>query len=141
MRNFWRSESREDRCRKRSGRDLSADVQQAVEAHCEPPSATLVSRSARGPQPLNREALDGEIHMESCPCCSYRTLTEKAAFEICPVCFWEDDGQGDENADDVLGGPNGQLSLTAARANFMRFGAADERFRKNVRPPSLVELP
>jgi hypothetical protein len=85
--------------------------------------------------------LDVEIHMETCLCCGYRTLTEKAAFEICPVCFWEDDGQGDGNADDVLGGPNGQLSLTAARANFRRFGAADERFRKNVRPPSLGELP
>jgi len=84
--------------------------------------------------------LDVEI-METCPCCAYLTLNEKAGFEICPVCFWEDDGQGDENADDVLGGPNGQLSLTAARANFRKFGASDELFRKNVRPPSLGEFP
>jgi hypothetical protein len=85
--------------------------------------------------------LDVEIHMEACPCCAYHTLTERAAFEICPVCYWEDDGQGDENADETLGGPNGQLSLSQARANFTRFGASDERHRKDVRPSSLGELP
>ena len=24
-------------------------------------------------------------------CCGYRTLDERGAFDICPVCFWEDD--------------------------------------------------
>ncbi|WP_326608352.1 hypothetical protein OG930_04775 [Streptomyces sp. NBC_01799] len=28
---------------------------------------------------------------------------------MCPVCFWEDDGQGDHDADRVRGGPNGRL--------------------------------
>jgi hypothetical protein len=42
---------------------------------------------------------------------------ERGGFEICPVCFWEDDGQDDPDADVVLGGPNGQLSLTQARNN------------------------
>jgi hypothetical protein len=79
--------------------------------------------------------------MEPCPCCGFRTLAEKAAFEICAVCFWEDDGQGDDDAGQVLGGPNGQLSLTQARANYRHFGAVDERFLQNVRPPSVGELP
>jgi len=39
-------------------------------------------------------------------------------YEICTVCWWEDDGQNDENADRVHGGPNGRYSLSEARANF-----------------------
>jgi hypothetical protein len=53
-----------------------------------------------------------------CPCCGYRTLAGRAGFEICILCWWEDDGQSDMDADQVRGGPNGDLSLTAARANF-----------------------
>lgn len=76
-----------------------------------------------------------------CPCCGYRTLMENAAYEICPVCFWEDDGQSDRDADEVWGGPNGQLSLRQARANFRAFGAAHERFRAKVRAPLPAEAP
>ncbi|MDP9163351.1 MAG: hypothetical protein M3N06_04575, partial [Pseudomonadota bacterium] len=47
-----------------------------------------------------------------CPCCGNRTVGERATYEICPVCFWEDDGQGDADADVVMGGPNKDLSLT-----------------------------
>jgi hypothetical protein len=54
---------------------------------------------------------------------------------MCPVCFWEDDGQDDADADVIRGGPNGQLSLTEARANYIRFGASDERSMSSVRPP------
>jgi hypothetical protein len=71
-----------------------------------------------------------------CPCCGYRTLSERASYEICPICFWEDDGQGDANADEVWGGPNKDLSLTAARQNFERIGAADSRWLAYVRPPT-----
>jgi len=53
-----------------------------------------------------------------CPCCRYPMLSERAAYEICLICWWEDDGQDDANADRVLGGPNGRYSLTQARANF-----------------------
>ena len=70
-----------------------------------------------------------------CPCCGFRTLSERGAYDICPVCFWEDDGQDDHNPDVVRGGPNGALSLTQARANYRRFKACEERFVKNVRPP------
>ena len=57
--------------------------------------------------------------MHRCPCCSYKTLHERAGHEICKVCFWEDDGQNDQDADDVRGGPNGVLSLKQARLNLM----------------------
>jgi len=53
-----------------------------------------------------------------CPCCDFPTLSERACFEICQVCWWEDDGQDVESADVVSGGPNGSLSLSEARSNF-----------------------
>jgi hypothetical protein len=53
-----------------------------------------------------------------CPCCGYPTLEERAAYEICCLCNWEDDGQDDPRADEVWGGPNGSYSLAAARQNF-----------------------
>jgi hypothetical protein len=59
-----------------------------------------------------------------CPCGGHVTLAERGGVEICPVCFWEDDGQDDPDADIVLGGPNGQLSLTQPRQNFAAYGAA-----------------
>jgi hypothetical protein len=54
-----------------------------------------------------------------CPCCGYPTLDEPASHEICRVCDWQDDGQGDDDADDV-GGPNSGQSLTYARDQFKR---------------------
>ncbi|GIF69904.1 hypothetical protein Ais01nite_79390 [Asanoa ishikariensis] len=51
----------------------------------------------------------------ACPCCRHPTLDGRGQFEICFVCAWEDDGQDDEDADTVRGGPNGSMSLTDAR--------------------------
>jgi cysteine-rich CPCC protein len=70
----------------------------------------------------------------SCPCCGFLTLTERSAFEICPVCFWEDDGQDDADADDTKGGPNSS-SLTEARRNFL------ERAKKQPWDPCGHRIP
>ncbi|MVZ98080.1 hypothetical protein EUU23_10285 [Sphingorhabdus sp. IMCC26285] len=69
-----------------------------------------------------------------CPCCRNLTICEPAAYEICPVFFWEDDGQDDLDADIVRGGPDRDLSLIVARENFNRFGAADRKGLAHVRP-------
>lgn len=76
----------------------------------------------------------------ACPCCRYLTLDERGGFDICQVCFWEDDGQDDPDADVVLGGPNGGLSLTEARANFKAMGACEARLLSCVRPPAPDEI-
>jgi hypothetical protein len=76
-----------------------------------------------------------------CPCCGSLTLDEQGGYDICPVCFWEDDGQGDHDADVVKGGPNGTLSLAKARANYRAFGACEERFIDKVRRPRPEKLP
>ena len=76
-----------------------------------------------------------------CPCCGCKTLDERGEWDICPVCFWEDEGQDDHNADEVYGGANGPLSLSEARTNYLRMGACQESMVRNVRPPRPEELP
>lgn len=80
-------------------------------------------------------------HSIACPCCKYLTLTSRGAFDLCPVCGWEDDGQDDADADTVRGGPNGLLSLESARRNFLTFGACEAAALGHVRAPWRAERP
>ena len=76
-----------------------------------------------------------------CPCCRCKTLRRRSIYAICPVCFWEDDGQDDDDADVVFGGPNGDLSLTQGQANYREFGASRRQDLPHVRRPLDHELP
>ncbi len=58
---------------------------------------------------------------------------------LCPVCWWEDDGQDDEDACEVRLTVNGTLSLTQARAYYAQCGAAHPRFLHWVRKPQVTE--
>ena len=75
-----------------------------------------------------------------CLCCGYRTLEAPGAQQLCPVCWWEDDGQDDKNASVARLTVNGELSLAEARTNFLRCGAAHPRFLPYVRKPLESEL-
>jgi hypothetical protein len=70
-----------------------------------------------------------------CPCCRSLTLHGRGGFEICPVCWWEDDGQDDHDARVVRGGPNGGISLAEARDNYRRFAASEALYADRVRKP------
>ena len=76
-----------------------------------------------------------------CRCCGYYTLDEMATgtYEICPVCFWEDDPVQDYDPD-YAGGAN-EPSLNEARRNFKQFGASEARLLEHVRPPRQDEIP
>lgn len=77
---------------------------------------------------------------EPCPCCRNLTLGWASGdFEICPVCFWEDDPFQLRHPD-LAGGAN-PTSLIQARANYVTFGANCERDRIHVREPYPEELP
>ncbi len=77
----------------------------------------------------------GEVERATCPCCGYRTLPESGAYEVCPVCLWEDDGFVSTEEPDVWrGGPNG-ISLVEGQRNFARYGAAHPENAGEVRPP------
>ncbi len=58
---------------------------------------------------------------------------------LCPVCWWEDDGQEDQNAAKVRLTVNGQLSLREARDHYLQCGAAHPRFVSYVRKPEVYE--
>lgn len=76
-----------------------------------------------------------------CFCCGYLTLTEEppGTFEICPVCFWEDDNIQAEHP--TLAGGANKVSLEEARRNFEKFGAATKDAVPHVRRPRPDEIP
>lgn len=69
----------------------------------------------------------------ACPCCRYLTLPEINAWEICPICFWEDDPVQREDPQSS-GGAN-TVSLNQAQKNFADFRASEKRFAGSVRSP------
>jgi hypothetical protein len=75
-----------------------------------------------------------------CPCCSARTLSRPDAMELCPVCWWEDDGQDSDDASEIRSTVNGELSLRDARRNFELCGASHPRFVRYVRPALATEV-
>src|SRR5581483_11595042 len=68
-----------------------------------------------------------------CPCCGYLTLSEEppGTFEVCPVCYWEDDLA--QFKDPTYAGGANNVSLQEARRNFHQFGAMSAEFVDNVR--------
>lgn len=76
-----------------------------------------------------------------CPCCEYLTMEEPdhLSFDICPICFWEDDAVQFKDPN-YRGGAN-HISLTEARENFKKFRAKEEKVKKFVRDPLPDEFP
>ena len=74
----------------------------------------------------------------TCPSCGYLTLSERCSWQICPICFWEDDGQDDFDADTVYDGPNGKSSLTSYRIKF--FDEFEKFKTENKESESINEL-
>lgn len=70
-----------------------------------------------------------------CPCCGFRTLLKNGELQICPVCYWEDDGQRGIDAKTYSGGPNNILTLHETRITFAELGASDLLWIGEVRPP------
>ncbi|MFC5475787.1 CPCC family cysteine-rich protein [Paraherbaspirillum soli] len=52
-----------------------------------------------------------------CPCCEQLTLSEIGAYEICSVCFWEDDPV--QSSDPTYAGGANQYSLVQAREGWI----------------------
>lgn len=71
----------------------------------------------------------------TCPCCGYKTFDEEppGTFDICEICFWEDDDIQFDKPDSA-GGAN-KVSLREAQKNFMAFGAKERRVLEFVRKP------
>ena len=69
----------------------------------------------------------------TCPCCGYKTLDEEppGTHDICPICFWQDDGVQFDKP--YYGGGANHVSLYEAQRNYKRIGASDVRSLQFVR--------
>lgn len=77
----------------------------------------------------HHEPVHGDVEvLATCPCCGYRTLRERGQYDICRVCFWEDDGTTELER---MSGPN-HMTLREARLNVQRIGAVTEAARRYV---------
>lgn len=96
-----------------------------------------------------------------CLCCGYRTLDTRGGYDICPVCFWEDDAyliisedsihvmerDSDCEADtysgadvlDIVSDANHGITLRQGRENYKKFGACEEDMIPYVRKPAKGE--
>ena len=76
-----------------------------------------------------------------CPCCGYYTLDEQppGSYDICLVCYWQDDLVQFEDPD-YPGGAN-EVCLRKARENFRKMGVSDPWKKRFVRAPLLEEFP
>ncbi|MFN7922078.1 MAG: CPCC family cysteine-rich protein [Bryobacteraceae bacterium] len=77
----------------------------------------------------------------ACRCCGFHTLSEPnfGSYEICPVCFWEDDPV--QNDDPTYKGCANSVSLKEARTNFITNAAAEPRNTAHTRGPLSGEVP
>ncbi len=74
-----------------------------------------------------------------CPCCGYVVFPEEpGSYDICPICFWEDDIV-QLRFPKAGGGPNG-VSLLDAQRNFAEFGACEASASPHVRPAGPSDL-
>ena len=70
-----------------------------------------------------------------CPCCGHRVLgAMPGSYEICPICFWEDDGIQFRWVA-MAGGAN-KVSLIEAQRDYQDFGAGHDPGRRCARPPT-----
>ena len=84
---------------------------------------------------------------ERCPCCGSRTLGERVAYEICPICRWQDDPV-QWHDQDFAPGPNRGESLNVARKRWretaqptfpLRLSRGDREIGVFSTPEELVE--
>ncbi len=75
-----------------------------------------------------------------CPCCGYFTFEEKSGrtYEICPVCFWEDDLRDYDDTEKYS--ESNRLTIGEARDNYEKFGACREADIPYVRAPERDEI-
>lgn len=74
-----------------------------------------------------------------CPCCGYAIHTRPpGSYDLCPICFWEDDGLQLEFASTLAGGAN-EPTLLQAQLNYTECGSCEAGAAKHVRVPTRAD--
>jgi hypothetical protein len=109
------------------------------------PASGRIEVDSVGEVVYERAPVDGqgcEILVRSgktaCPCCGCKTLSTRGQYDICLVCFWEDDPIAEKYPDEAHG-CNG-VSLTEAQNNYKTVGACREDMVSHVREPRKDEM-
>ena len=74
-----------------------------------------------------------------CPCCGFYTLSVHGLYDICPVCYWEDDPL--QLKDEARAGGANKVCLCDARKNYLKIGACEAEYVNYVRKPRPEEFP
>jgi hypothetical protein len=68
--------------------------------------------------------VEGDVEpLDECCCCGYKALSKRREYNVCPVCFWEDDGT---ESDEAYSSPN-HLTLGEGKRNFQGRGVCSTR--------------
>lgn len=81
------------------------------------------------------DVMSKDILKNSCPVCGYLTLNQRNSFDICAICFWEDDGIDDFEVNEDSG-PN-HMSLKEGREIFQE--AKRKLLTENVGSDNLID--
>ncbi|MBI5724978.1 MAG: hypothetical protein HZA50_13540 [Planctomycetes bacterium] len=74
-----------------------------------------------------------------CPCCGFLVFDESpGSFDICPICFWEDDIV--QLAFPHLQGGANKQSLYESQQSFLRIGAVEPRLVEHIRKPTDADV-
>ena len=110
---------------------------------------------------VNKWRIGNTMKKYRCLCCGCRTLDARGEYDICPVCFWEDEaypyiknnifyvpehgeeeGREYDGADilDLESGANHGLTLRQGRENYHKFEACEKGMLPYVRKPYKEEM-
>jgi Cysteine-rich CPCC len=110
-------------------------VAAVVDKRPQPSSSQDILRNALAPM----KALLASVPRLPCPGCGFLVFNEPpGSYDICPICFWEDDNV-QLRFPDFAGGAN-RPSLIDAQRNFAEFGACEVRFLQRVRSPTAEDI-
>lgn len=74
--------------------------------------------------------LGNEDILEECPCCGYLSLPNRGYYNVCPVCYWEDDGKLSDELDSYS-----SVNHSTLREYRIKFG--EEKTKLNIIPYKL----
>jgi len=76
-----------------------------------------------------------KYELYTCPYCGYIIFDEfPGSYEICSICFWEDDAV--QLYYPVSGGGANRVSLIEAQVNYFQFGSCGQRLVNSTREPT-----